>query len=129
MVISDAIANKLSDPRIEPFSSVTRVDVSGDLEHAKVWISVMGDANKERRTLRGLESAAGHVQRLVARELQIRTCPRITFHLDVSIKQAQKTIRIINESVAEDEARSEADRSQEAPQADAASEAARGDQT
>jgi ribosome-binding factor A len=103
-VVSDAIANKLSDPRIEPLSSVTRVEVSGDLEYAKVFVSVMGEAGNGRRTMAGLNSAIGTVQRMVARQLSIRHCPKLSFHLDESIKRAAETIRLIDESIAETEA-------------------------
>lgn len=100
-VVSDAIASKLSDPRIEPLSSVTRVEVSGDLEHAKVYISVMGTESAQRKTLAGLQSAAGVVQRMLARELSTRVCPRLSFHLDESIKRSIETVRLIDEAMAE----------------------------
>lgn len=100
-VVSTAIASKLNDPRIEPMSSVTRVDMSPDLEHAKVWVSVLGDAAAGRRTLAGLKAAAGYVQRMVGAALTIRTTPHLTFHLDVSLKNAAETIRIIDASMAE----------------------------
>jgi ribosome-binding factor A len=102
-VVSDAISHKLSDPRIEPMSSVTRVEVSGDLEHAKVYVSVMGGEGAQRRTIAGLQSGAGLVQRLVGRELAIRRCPRISFNLDESIKKAAETVRLIDESLSETE--------------------------
>jgi ribosome-binding factor A len=119
-VVSEAIASKLSDPRIAPLSSVTRVEVSGDLEYAKVWISVMGEEVTERRTMAGLNSAAGVVQRMVARELRIRSCPRVSFHLDSSIKRAAATIRIINDSMAELEEPSAGRMEDEGVDADAA---------
>jgi ribosome-binding factor A len=100
-VVSDAIANKLSDPRIAPLASVTRVEVSSDLEYAKVWISVLGDESVQRRTLAGLCSAAGYVQRLVGEQLSIRHCPKVSFHLDVSLKKAAETIRLIEEVASE----------------------------
>ena len=100
-VVSDAISHKLSDPRIEPFSSVTRVEVSRDLEHVKVFVSVMGDASVQRRTMAGLTSAAGLVQRLVARQLPIRHCPQLSFHLDESLQRAAEMIQLIDETMAE----------------------------
>jgi ribosome-binding factor A len=112
-VVSDAIANKLSDPRIAPLSSVTRVEVSGDLEHARVFVSVMGEESIQRRTLAGLQSAAGAVQRLLARELSIRQCPRLSFHLDLSIKRATETIRLIDEAMAEHQSASPVSRPEE----------------
>ena len=100
-VVSEAIANKLSDPRIGPMVSVTRVEVTADLEHAKVFFSVMGSPSAERRTMQGLQSAVGMVQRMVAGELSIRQCPHLSFHLDETIKRTAETIRIINETMAE----------------------------
>ncbi len=100
-VVSEAIASKLSDPRIERLSSVTRVEVSADLTYAKVWVSVIGPEAKGRLTLAGLRSAAGIVQRMVARELATRTIPRLQFQLDESIKRGAETIRLINEAMAE----------------------------
>jgi len=100
-VVSDAIANQLNDPRIERLSSVTRVQVSADLEYAKVYVSVMGEPSVQRRTMAGLCSAAGHVQRLVAQALPLRTCPRLSFHLDESIKKGAEMIRLIEETMAQ----------------------------
>jgi len=100
-VVSNAISHKLSDPRIEPLSSVTRVEVSRDLEHVKIFVSVMGDASVRRRTMAGLNSAAGLVRRLVARQLPIRHCPQLSFQLDESIQRAVETIQLIDETMAE----------------------------
>lgn len=100
-VVSDAISHKLSDPRIEPLSTVTRVEVSRDLEYAKVFVSVMGDASVRRRTMAGLSSAGGLIQRLVAQALPIRHCPHLSFHLDESIQRAAETIQLIDETMAE----------------------------
>jgi ribosome-binding factor A len=100
-VVSDAIAHRLNDPRIAPMSSVTRVEVSGDLEHARVYVSVMGDSAVQRRTVDGLRSAASVVRRMVGERLAIRVCPRLSFHLDESIKTGTETIRIIEQVMSE----------------------------
>lgn len=100
-VVSDAIASKLSDPRIAPFSSVTRIEMSPDLESARVYVSVMGELPVQRRTIAGLRSAAGAIQRMLAGELTMRHCPRLTFELDESLKKGAETIRLINEAMAE----------------------------
>ncbi len=100
-VVSEAIANRLNDPRIQPLSSVTRVEVTPDLEYAKVWVSVIGNETAGRRTIAGLKSAAGFVQGLVAKELQIRITPRLSFHLDESIKKGEETLRLIEKVMAE----------------------------
>lgn len=103
-VVSDAITNRLNDPRIEPLSSVTRVEVTSDLEYAKVWVSVMGSESTQRRTIAGLRSAAGYMQKMVAGELSIRIVPRLSFHLDQSIKRGEETLRLIERVMAESRA-------------------------
>jgi ribosome-binding factor A len=100
-VVSEAITNRLNDPRIEPLSSVTRVEVTPDLEYAKVWVSVMGTEAAQRKTIAGLRSAAGYMQKMVAGELSIRTVPRLSFHLDQSIKKGEETLRLIEQVMAE----------------------------
>lgn len=99
-VVSDAINNRVSDPRIAPFTSITRVEMSGDLKIANVFISVMGDEIKGQTTMKGLESARGMIQGRVARQLDMRTCPSLRFHLDRGIKTAIETIKAIDEALA-----------------------------
>ncbi|MHC4062874.1 MAG: 30S ribosome-binding factor RbfA [Planctomycetota bacterium] len=117
-IVGHAIATRLKDPRISPLASVTRVEVSGDLMVARVYVSVLGEAGKGRATLGGLNHAVGHVQRLVAKQLPIRRCPEIRFVLDESLKKAAETMRLIDESVGVEqypagEAESDADRRDE----------------
>ncbi|MCH7813921.1 MAG: 30S ribosome-binding factor RbfA [Planctomycetes bacterium] len=94
-VVGEAMTNQLHDPRISPLASVTRVEVSGDLQMARVYISVIGEPATGRTTLAGLTHAAGHIQRLLARQLTIRRCPALRFVLDESLKKAAETMRII----------------------------------
>ncbi len=100
-VVSEAIAGRLSDPRIETLTSVTRVEVSHDLEHAKVYVSVIGEAAKGPLTVNGLNSAAGLIRRMVGDQLSLRRTPNLVFYLDESIKKATETIRLIDEAMAE----------------------------
>jgi len=98
-VVSEMIANDLQDPRISRFASVTRVEVSGDLQVAKVHVSVMGSDTEQRSTMRALDHAKGHIQRGLARGISVRHCPEIRFVADQSIKRAAEIIRIIDENV------------------------------
>ncbi len=100
-IVSEAIATKLNDPRISTFTSVTRVEVSRDLQIARVYVSVLGTEAETRKTMTGLAHAVGHVQRLVAGRLTVRRCPEIRFVLDPSIKKAAQTIQIIEQTTAE----------------------------
>ena len=98
-ITSDMIANRLNDPRISSFASVTRVEVSADLQTAKIYVSVMGTPADESRTLRGLGHARGHIQRAIAGKITARHCPVIQFVRDESIKRAAEILRIIDENV------------------------------
>lgn len=83
-VLSDAITTGLKDPRIG-FVTVTAVDTSPDLRHARVHVSVLGDAEVRAETLAGLRSAHGHLQRRVADQLRLKHTPTLEFHYDDSV--------------------------------------------
>jgi ribosome-binding factor A len=82
-VLSDAIA-QVKDPRVG-FVTVTSVKTSQDLRHATVYVSVLGDPGVRRRTLDGLRSAHGFLQRRVAGELRLKHTPTLEFAYDDSI--------------------------------------------
>ncbi|MBN2578698.1 MAG: 30S ribosome-binding factor RbfA [Pirellulales bacterium] len=95
-IVSMAILAELKDPRIHDVT-VTYVEVSADLRHAKVHVSVMGDDAQQRLTLRGLQSAAGFLQARLARELELRYTPKLTFLLDQGVKRSIEIARILKE--------------------------------
>lgn len=97
-IVSDAIANRLSDPRINTLTSITRVEVTADLQFADVHVSVLGDEGAARTTMRGLAQAAPRVQRMVAKGLSVRRCPEVRFRLDDSLKKAAEMYRLIAEN-------------------------------
>lgn len=91
-----AILADLNDPRIRDVT-VTHVEVSGDMRHAKVHVSVMGDETRQRLSLRGLQSAAGFLQSKVAKRIDTRYTPRIQFVLDSGVKKSIEVARILHE--------------------------------
>lgn len=91
-----AILAELKDPRVQGVT-VTYVEVSGDLRYAKIHVSVMGDDKQQQLTLYGLESAAGFLQSKVAKRLELRYTPRISFHLDLGVKKSIEIARILRE--------------------------------
>ncbi len=95
-VVSMAILAELKDPRISDVT-VTYVEVSTDLRHAKVHVSVMGDEAKQRLSLAGLCSAAGFLQSKVAKRIDTRYTPKITFLLDQGVKKSIEVARILRE--------------------------------
>ena len=91
-----AILADLNDPRITNVT-VTRVEVSGDMREAKVYVSVMGEEKEQRLCMHGLRSAAGFLQSKVAKRIDTRYTPRIEFVLDRGVKQSIEIHRILDE--------------------------------
>lgn len=84
------------DPRIG-FVTVTAVDVSGDLSHARVRVSVMAVEEEKARSLDGLQSAARHLRSRLARSLPLRVAPELHFELDRGIEHAQRINEVLGE--------------------------------
>jgi ribosome-binding factor A len=99
-VASETILYELRDPRVK-MVTVTRAEVSGDLQHAKVYVSVMGTPSEQQLTLRGLRHAAGFIQSKLARRLQTRFTPVLSFVLDQGVKHSIEMTRLINEALAQ----------------------------
>jgi ribosome-binding factor A len=99
-VASETILFELRDPRVKGVT-VTRTEVSGDLQHAKVYVSVMGAPKEQQLTMYGLGRAAGFVQSKLAKRLQTRFTPVIQFVLDQGVKNSIEVTRLINEALAQ----------------------------
>jgi ribosome-binding factor A len=95
-VVSMAILTELSDPRVRDVT-VTHVEVSPDLRHAKVHVSVMGDEARQKLTLRGLQSAAGFLQAKIAERIEIRYTPKLSFMLDQGVKRSIAVAQILEQ--------------------------------
>ena len=91
-----AILADLNDPRIANVT-VTRVEVSGDMREAKVYVSVMAEDKEQQLCMHGLRSAAGFLQGKISRRIDTRYTPRIEFVLDQGVKQAIEIHRILDE--------------------------------
>jgi ribosome-binding factor A len=101
--LSDLIRTRMKDPRVG-FASITEVEVSADLRHAKVFVSVMGDKMEQRATLAALDHASGFLRHELAQRLTIRYTPEIVFRLDESIARGVHMIDLINQVSAADAA-------------------------
>jgi len=95
-VLSDAIASGMKDPRIG-FVTVTAVETSPDLRHARVFVSVLGDDGVRDRSLVGLRSAHGYLQKRVARELRIKHTPTLEFAYDDSLDRSLRVNELLRE--------------------------------
>lgn len=84
--VSRIIREDVKDPRIAQMASILRADVSGDLRHAKIYVSVLGDEQERASTMEGLARAAGYIRKELGRVLSIRYIPELNFVLDTSIE-------------------------------------------
>ena len=92
-----AIFRELKDPRVQQgLISVTRVETTGDLRYAKVWLSVLGELN-EREFKRGLKSCGPWLRHELGERLSLRYTPELVFELDHSIEYGAKISRMIEE--------------------------------
>jgi ribosome-binding factor A len=94
--ISDLITRDIKDPRIG-FVTFTRVEMSDDLRHAKIFASIMGSAMEKARTLQGLSSATGYIRRHLGRALHLRYTPEITFLIDESLEHGAKIAQLLHQ--------------------------------
>lgn len=101
-VVSMAILIDLNDPRVKDVT-VTFVEVSSDMRHAKVHVSVMGDETHQQLSLKGLQSAAGFLQAKIATQIEMRYTPRLTFLLDQGVKRSIEIAKILREVLPPDE--------------------------
>jgi ribosome-binding factor A len=88
--IATFLSSSAKDPRIIGFVTVTGVELTNDLRHAKVFVSVMGSDSEKESTFQGLDSTASHLRSRVARSLQLRVAPEIQFREDDSIARAAR---------------------------------------
>lgn len=95
-VVSMAVLTEIRDPRVKGVT-VTQVAVAPDMRSAKIYVSIMGDPQKESLCLRGLEHAAGFLQHKIAERIDTRYTPRLFFVLDKGVKNALEVSRILQE--------------------------------
>jgi ribosome-binding factor A len=99
-VLSEAVGG-LQDPRIG-FVTLTAVETSTDLRHARVFVSVLGSERKRKRTLEGLASAHGVLQARLAAELRMKRTPQLTFEYDPTVEHGVKMSQLIDELAPDD---------------------------
>jgi ribosome-binding factor A len=100
-VVSEAVG-QLQDPRIG-FVTVTAVETSPDLRHARVFVSVLGDARRRRRALAGLDAAHSVLQGALARELRLKRTPQLAFEYDPSVERGVRMTKLIDELAPDDD--------------------------
>lgn len=99
-VLAEIIRGEIKDPRISPWTSVVAVEVAPDLKSCKAWISVLGGEEDREATLQGLRSAEGFIKRQLAKTINLRNTPDITFVMDQSIEYGVNMSHKIDEIMA-----------------------------
>ena len=103
--LQEIVMHELKDPRIDPMTSVTKVEVAPDLKTCRAYISVLGSQESLDSTVRGLKQAEGYIRRELAATVNLRNTPSINFIADTSIADGVGMTHRIDEVIAEDERR------------------------
>jgi ribosome-binding factor A len=101
--VAIVLSREIADPRLN-LVTITRVELTNDLEHCKVFWSTLEEDGARRAVERGLDMARGYIQREVARSMHTRVTPVLTFVFDQSIEGAEELARILREAQLEDRA-------------------------
>jgi len=99
--LSQILQQELKDPRIG-FVTITLVEMSGDLQHAKVYVSVMGDEEQKKNTLAALNKAKGFIRSEIGRRITLRHTPELVFKVDESIEHGQYINQLLREVKTDD---------------------------
>ncbi|MDQ0299176.1 ribosome-binding factor A [Salibacterium salarium] len=94
--LADLLAREIKDPRVQ-FVTVTGVDVTGDLQQAKVFVTVLGDEEDREKTLQALQKARGFIRSEIGNRVHLRKTPEISFAFDESIDYGNRIERLLKE--------------------------------
>jgi len=95
--VSQMLLHGIKDDRVGAgMVSVTDVDVSGDLQHAKIFVSIYGDEEAKAETMAGLKSATGYVRSAIGQRIRLRRTPEVVFIEDRSLERGDKVLGLIN---------------------------------
>ena len=96
-VTAEVIRSEMSDPRISSVVSVMRAETTNDLKYCKIWISVLGDQDKQASTMEALNSSTGFIRKRIADIVNLRATPEVTFAFDDSIEHGMRMRKLIEE--------------------------------
>ncbi len=95
--VSRLVSGALRDPRLSPLVTVARVEVSADLQHATLAVTVLGDERQRREAMEGLDSAKSYLRRELGQRLRLKRTPELTFVLDASIEEGDHVLTLLDE--------------------------------
>ncbi len=119
--VATFLAEGAKDPRIRAFVTVTAVDVTRDLRHATVFVSLMGDEADKKKTVEGLASVATHLRSELGKSLRLRSAPEIHFRADESVARASR-IESLLAQIRDEREQQEPTPTEDTPDASGASE-------
>jgi ribosome-binding factor A len=111
-VVGMSILAEIQDPRVRDVT-VLRAEVSGDMQNAKVFVSVMGDEKKQSLCMAGLKSSTGFLQSKIAKRIDTRYTPRLEFVLDQGVKNQLLVSKILDDVLPKEDNSEEAETEQE----------------
>lgn len=96
--VSSMLLNDIKDDRVGAgMVSVTDVDVSGDLQHAKIYVSIYGTEEAKTETMAGLKSATGYVRRELGQRIRLRRTPEVVFIEDRALERGDRMLALLNQ--------------------------------
>ena len=96
--ISELLINGIRDERVhQGMVSITNVEVSGDLEHCKIFVSVLADDEARKDVMEGLQAASGYLRGELGRRLQMRRAPEVVFQLDRGLEKGASVLHLLGE--------------------------------
>ncbi len=95
--VAELIAREMKDPRLAGLVSVTAAEMSPDLRHARVFISVLGSDEDRKKTLQAIRSAAGFLRTQLASRMTTKRAPELHFAMDASIERGQRIMNLLHE--------------------------------
>ena len=104
-VITEVVRNDVNNPKVSELVTITEVDITKDLHHAKVYVSVIGTQQEKEETLEALQSAAGFISVLSSKKVVMRHFPSLQFKLDDSVDKHMRINSVIKEIQKEREQR------------------------
>lgn len=96
-VISEVIRKEVSNPHVSTLTTITKVEVSKDLHHARVYFSVIGSEEEKQQTLEALQSASGYIAVLSSKQVVLRHFPNLTFKVDDSVDKHMRIDSILKD--------------------------------
>lgn len=100
--LSNILRGDLKDPRIDPMTTIVKVDATADLKFCKVYVSVLGDEKAQKYTLEGLKRSSGHIRSELAHRTNLRNTPQLSFVMDHSIEYGVEISALIDKVVKHD---------------------------